>query len=338
MRATSCVQCGRPQVFVRQCIFCGSTKTDFWEDVENQEVADLVRGGQFEEALNLAEQQVQCLPDEAEGYFLRLLARRKCAAVEDLLGKGFNSEDSTDFYSALHLSEGNTREALAGIEAWMQNISRRLISAEDRYLANYRENLHLMDERQRLEGIGQKERLDLFNLYRQIEDVEGDIYQAAKRCRNALSQAERHLADAKKSAQSVFVATRTPGMSKEDYDSWKIQVANVEKAAKAAVAEYDMAKTRYAQEISVPSRRREDLYKAITNRLKKWNEMGDNARDLLQSLEHEKERVNAIKEEIAAGLFSGVAEHLGEDAFFRALKEAGLKSFPKSVVDNGDEF
>lgn len=331
MRAKCCAQCGQPQVFVRRCLFCGSAETDFWEGAETQEITELLRDGRFEEALNLADQQVQRYPDEAEGYFLRLLARQKCVATEELLWKGFLPDEGTDLHSALLLSAGETREAIVEIETWMRNISRALLSAEDNYLATFRDHLRLLEKEQHLLKLGEKERAELYNLYRQIEDAEGEIHRAEEKCRASLSHAAQRLAEVRKKAGSAYTSTQEiTEMSKQQYDYWKSQIADIEKATTEAVEEYNAAKVRYAQEISAPSRKREELSKSIARRLKEWNDKSSSVRDMLRKLEQEVVQVNARKKEIQMGLFSGAAGHLGETAFLHALEETGLKSLPES--------
>lgn len=333
MRAKCCAQCGHPQIFVHRCLFCGNNETDFWEGVENQEIAKLVRSGQFEDAFNLSDQQVQCRPDEAEGYFLRLLARRKCVATEELLWKGFPPEEGADFHSALLLSEGETHEALEEIKTWMQNISKALIPMEDRYLIAFRDSLHLSEEEQRLSELGEKERAELYALYRQIEDAEGEIHRAEERCRTSLSQAAQRIAEAKKDANSAYTSMQElDSLDKQQYDFWEAKMADIGKAAKEAEAAFNAAKVRYAQEIANPSRKREELSKSIARRLQKWNTESDNTWDMLQKLKQEVDQVNARKEEIRAGLFSVTAGHLGEKAFLHALEETGLKALPESGV------
>ena len=124
MKIVKCPKCGKYLHKATRCLFCGNT-SDFQEIPEEvvhknigtdyAHVDFLVESKKYDEAMELSYKVIEWMPNLAGIFWLRLLAKNKCSNDADLIIKGFDCEQDSDYCNALRFAKGEARQAYSAI-------------------------------------------------------------------------------------------------------------------------------------------------------------------------------------------------------------------------------
>lgn len=185
MKLSRCSHCGILLPETAVCLICGRD-TDLTEiSLDPPEVRaaaayarmqDGIAEGEWSQAIDESYEVLDWMPDRADVYWLRLLARKECRDAGELILKGFRTDLDPDYLNALHFSRGVEHDAYVQVGELMSWIRREMLKVLPAATHRLKVNTgiyHLQSEMQK----EMKKRTDaLFQLWRELQLTEYEIF------------------------------------------------------------------------------------------------------------------------------------------------------------------
>lgn len=191
MRIVKCPKCGRHIHIADQCYHCGNT-AGFVEAARLQlhenallpysRVEYMIECKKYDEAFAVSHEVIEWMPNLALVFWMRLLAKNKCANAEELIRKGFNCEEDADFCNALEFSSGAERETYQDIRTTVLD-ARKVLRAkilEHERSSKMATDIMKLHKSMRDELLQRKKKL--FSLWSELEKTEQAMYTLEKDC------------------------------------------------------------------------------------------------------------------------------------------------------------
>lgn len=135
MKIVKCLKCNRIIYLADGCYYCGN-KGDF-QNILNYNVHDNVRDDyekldnyfmdrKYNEVIVLSHKIIEWMPDFSNVFFMRLLAKKKCSTVANLIYKGIDCRKDADFCNAISCALEIEKNVYVDIENLVQIVQKKL--------------------------------------------------------------------------------------------------------------------------------------------------------------------------------------------------------------------
>lgn len=187
MKIIKCPQCGKYLHETEQCFYCGNTKnfnhvegkTSYIHDNvvdEYLRVESLIKNKEYDKAMMLTHKVVEWMPRFAGIFWLRLLAKNRCASAIDLIVKGFYCEEDPDFCNAINFSSDEEHNVYLEIQATERALYNELYRAVQEHECYCKKRTGILDMPQTMQKELEMWSKKFFDLWDDLKAMEQDMY------------------------------------------------------------------------------------------------------------------------------------------------------------------
>ena len=212
MKIVRCTKCKRYIHESNKCFYCGNT-IGFDEIViptihenivaEYSQIESLIESRKFTEAFILSRTVMEWMPTLPSIFWLRLLAKNKCANTAELLQRGFDCKKDADFINAMTFSSGVEHNTYQDVYDMVLAIQQALKAEILNHEFQCKESTKLWKIKETM-----AEKIDtyqnrLFVLWSDLEKTEQSMYELEKDCSLLAKEYVNDLNKAEQTASSI---------------------------------------------------------------------------------------------------------------------------------------
>lgn len=251
MKIVKCPRCGKYLHKAQRCLFCGNT-VGFQELPEESvhknigtdysHVNYLVENKKFDEAITLSYSVIEWMPNLAGIFWLRLLAKNKCANDTELILKGFDCVQDSDYCNAIRFSKGEARQVYTAIGDIVKSLRLSFKSELATHELKKKSETDIMNIKKTFQSEIEERKKKLFGFWSDLEQTEQALYALEMDCRtlsrehiDTLEQAARDAASLKNQAYKLDEC------SEDSLSSYHIRMGTImQQSEQAKAALYDI--------------------------------------------------------------------------------------------------
>lgn len=209
MNIVKCPKCNKHIHKSERCMFCGNTvgfQEVSIEEIHKNVLTDyshinyLVETKKFEEAIELSYKVLEWMPNSAETFWLRLLAKNKCTTDIELIRNGFDSEGDSDFCNALRFAKGEAVEVYRGIGEIVKKIKNELKNELAKNERKLKSETEILSIKSSIVGEVEARKSKLFELWGELDKIEQSMIEIEMDCK---SLAQEHISGLERTAKSA---------------------------------------------------------------------------------------------------------------------------------------
>ncbi len=336
MSVSQCPKCGKYLHRSECCYHCGASLAGVTfaqpQMHENADVYNLILENmekrQFSEALKLLAVVIEWMPDFAQAYWLKLLAKNQCRNGAELIAKGFDCDADGDFYHALTRSEGPEHQEVQEIGQLVRTVRAGLLAAVDRHEREAIVGTNVIAIQEQMHSILKEKRETLFHLWTELQETEQTMVVTSQDCalllqehQNALEKAEK---DALELKERAYCLSECEAHQLQEY---QIHLGGIrQRSEKALGMLQDILRNHpWVKTLSQKKNDHRELEKQISDALADLRRYKASLAETVRTVEALQERYAQVRQKTEAFDFQAVCTLLGTEQFRRILTDAGLK-------------
>lgn len=333
MKIVKCSKCSKYIHKAKKCFHCGNTIG--FDEVEvplihenaiadYYEVENLIESRKFSEALKKSHFVIEWMPNLPSIFMLRLLAKKQCASVEELLQKGFDCENDADFCNALNYSSGKEKDVYVDIKNLIITLKKALKEKilEHEYQGKLRTNVLQISNTMEKELNSRKEKL--FSLWAQLESIEQSMYILEKNCYLLSKEYKDTLEIAAQAAVAIKNEVyRLEECTRENLHQYQIKMGEIiQRSEQSKGILEDMMKSHpWIKEFNKLVKERNEQVQIIENELSTLRSYETSIEQIIYSNEKMEQLCRSAIEHVEKYDFQYVASVLGQERYKQALKQ-----------------
>jgi len=336
MKIVKCANCKKYIHKTDKCFHCGNTiKFDEVETpvihenvvVEYSRIESLIENKKFDEALTLAHTVIEWMPNLASIFWLRLLAKNKCLNAAELIQKGFNCEEDSDFCNALAFSTGAEHSAYYDVQS-MVLAAQKALKAEvliHEYHCKMKTNILQIKENIKDEVDSRKKKL--FTLWTDLEETEYSMYMLEKDCELLLKEYSDDLEEAAEAAASIKKeAYRLEECTAESLHKYQVEIGKIFQQSEQAKKAIERMKKQHpwVQSFNDLQKKRDDQVLQIDNEISALKTYEATVQQTLDEINQIERRHRIAIQALDDFDFLDVANLLGRDNYNSVLRDLGM--------------
>lgn len=262
----------------------------------------------FSMAMDFFEKAISREPQRSTSYFGRLLARKRCSSLEELIKVGFDTERETDFILALHFADDQEKHSYSSIKDSLEKRANELIKQLNQKEKQKIIQTGIIDKRKQI-----------------LESING-LRKELKEQLNLLSDQEKLVADME--AQCLTVINSIKKNSQAHYDnnaSIKSEISYKEELTDEEMSYYDVQletnndmcrkysyelegfnKTELFEQYQAEIKKRNDIKTQVEKVIVRINAAADNQTELLEKIRNIQQEYIDARERVFRGQFETV--------------------------------
>ena len=361
MRIVRCTKCKKYLHKAAACFHCGNT-TGF-EDIEvstvhenaieaYSKVESLVENQKFNEALELSHIVIEWMPNLADIFWLRLLAKNRCSNAATLIQKGFNCTEDPDFCNALTFSKSAERSAYEDVQSMVLAVQKALKTEILNHEYNCKMRTNILQIKKTMNGIVETHQKNLFSLWAELEETEKSMCILEKDCIMLAKEHSNDLEIAAKSASLIVSETRQlTRCNTECFHRLQVRMSHIRQQSDEAKTELVSIQKQHPWVKSFNNlvKTREGHVRQIANELTALRTYESTVKRTIDEITKIEQRHNTAINYVEAFDFSDAVNLLGKDIYNKILRSNGLgidleiAAFSpnpictNSIVDNDEE-
>lgn len=363
MRIVLCTKCKKYTYQTAKCLYCGNTigfdeiETPVVHEnviAEYAKIETLIEEKKFAEAFSLSHAVIEWMPNFANIFWLRLLAKKKCTCAAELIQKGFNCEDDADFNNALEHSTGIEHSIYLDVQNLVRAVKRTLkveIIAHE-YQCKNKTNIHMVKKNMEVEMEARKKKL--FSLWADLEateqsmyTIEKDFFLLSKEYGDSLSKAAQEASSLKNETYRLEECT---AKIRHEYQVKIGSILQHSEQAKEAI-ESIKGQHPWVNTFNELVKKRDEQVGAISNEISSLRVYEESVQQTLDEIDRIEDRHRSAVRAVEAYNFLDAANLLGNESYNNVLHSIGLgidvlvsvssqewkpSITDKDSVDNGD--
>lgn len=236
MKIVKCSKCGHYIYIADQCLYCGNTTgfdeiemPQIHENVvdEYSKVESLVKSRKFDEAISISNKVIEWMPNFSGIFWLRLLAKERCASTVELLGKGFNCEDNADFCNALKFSNGAEQTIYLDIKNLVITARKRLKEEILNHEFHCKLKTDILQIKNSIKSEINMRQEKLLSLWSDLENTENALYALEMDCKLLSKEYREAIEKADQAASFIKTETyRLEECTEENLFKYQIRIGN----------------------------------------------------------------------------------------------------------------
>lgn len=179
MMIKKCSICGRLVHESSKCPYCGHENC--FIPVENQvrvhknvkteydKLKELIKKEKYTDAIEVSHYVLEWTPTTSEVFWIRLLARNGCKNDAQLIQKGFEYEESADFFNAFKYGSDAEKTVYQEVRKTVEEIRSALADAVRQHEYEEKKATQIVKLREEMTDEIEQKRSNLFNLWSQLE-------------------------------------------------------------------------------------------------------------------------------------------------------------------------
>ena len=255
MKIVKCPKCRKYIHKAAKCFHCGNTAG--FEEISGSEVHEnvaqeyarmdvLIEDKKYDEAIALSYTVLEWMPNLAGVFWLRLLAKNKCATAIDLICKGFPCDEDADFCNALEFSTDEEHSAYEDIKAAVSQIRISLKKEISEHEYSIKSATDIMQIKKTMQGEIERRKEKLFSLWSDLEDTEHSLYALEMDCRLLTKEHQTGLEKAAQAASAIkSEAYRLEECTAEKLHSLQVRMGNVLQQSESSKDSIDSMKNQH---------------------------------------------------------------------------------------------
>lgn len=209
MKIVKCPQCGKYLHKAARCLYCGNTAG--FQEIPEEEIHKnvstdyahaiyLLESKKFDEAMELSYSVIEWMPNLSEIFWLRLLAKNNCVSDVELIYKGFDCEQDSDYCNALRFAKGESKKAYSGIGDIIKMLRQSFKSELASHELKKKAETDILNIKKTFQGDIDSRKKKLFELWSNLEETEQALYALEMDCRTLASE---HITSLEQAAQDA---------------------------------------------------------------------------------------------------------------------------------------
>lgn len=337
MKIARCSQCGNYMYLGDLCFCCGNTVgyNEISLPLIHENVSDLVseteilvKNRKFDEAISLSNKVIEWPPNFARIFWLRLLAKKKCSSMLELMGKGFNCEEDADFCNAIKYSVGVEKTIYSDLKNKVNAVREMLKKEVHNHEIECELRTDILDINRDMRREMDKRKEKLFSLWSDLEATEYSLYALEMDCK-WLSKEYLEALDKSEQAAS-YIKTETYKMNEcteTKLHKYQIKIRNAMQQSEQAKATIEsMKKTHpWVAEYNELLAKRDEQARCLTKEL-------SSVRDYRKSINHTISEIDEIVDNHRKVIqmvdkynFQSAFNLLGRDQYNQVFHNIGIK-------------
>ena len=335
MKIVKCSRCGKYIHKASVCLYCGNAfgfeefdETSIHEKAvfECAHIDALIEEKKYSEAIDLSYAIHEWMPNLAEVFWLRLLAKNSCSSDAELIRKGFDVEDA-DLCNALKFSAGREHDAYVELQKTVSEIRQVLLREIPIHENKCKSQTGVLEiGKDFLAEIGQKKER-LFSMWSELEKTEHSLSTIEADCCLVAREHQNSLAQAAQTASLLKMEIyRKNGCSSKDLQSYRIKLETALRLSETAKEAIENMKKQHPwvkaffESVSV----RDEQVKSIRAEISSLADYEKTVQKVLNEIDQiDNRHKNALRAAYKYD-FSDVAALLGKNEFERVLHRAGI--------------
>lgn len=348
MKIVKCSQCGKYMHLEDQCLYCGNTNgfdeidtPHIHENVfsEYLQAETLVKNRKFEEARLLSDKVIEWMPNLAGIFWIRLLAKKKCASTIELLGKGFNCEDDADFCNALKFSDSVEHKVYLDIKNLMITAREVLKEAvlNHKFDCVLKTNVLQIKKSMKNEIDARKEKL--LSLWDDLEDIEHNLYALEMDCKLLAKEYRETLDKSERAASYIKTETyRLEQCKEEDFLKYRMRIENINQQSEQAKADLESIKKKHlwVHSFNELVKKRDDQVHLISAEIFSLKSYEKTIQQTLNEIDRIEDQHRKAIRTVAVYDFFEAANLLGKDCYNIIFRNIGLGLDVQSFISSQD--
>lgn len=336
MKIVKCSKCNKYVHKTGKCFHCGNTM-GFNEvempaihesaAIEYSRVESLIESKKYAEALSLSHTVIEWMPNLAGIFWLRLLARHKCSNAAELLQKGFNCEEDSDFCNALAFSTGAERSAYQDVRSMVLAAQKALKTEILNHEYQCKMKTNILQIKKTMKGEVDARKKKLFALWAELEETEQSMYTLEKDCILLSKEYSDALDKAAQAASSIKTETyRLEECTAENLHKYQVRIGNILQQSEQAKDAMESMKKQHpwVKSFNDLAKKRDEQVRQITNEISSLKIYEATVQQTLDEIDRIEQRHRTAIRAVEAFDFMDVANLLGKDSYNIVLRSIGL--------------
>lgn len=180
---------------------------------------------------------IEWMPDLAEIFWLRLLAKNKCVSDAELILKGFDSVQDSDYCNALRFSKGEVRQVYSGIGDIVKLLRQSIKSELASHEIKKKSQTDILIIKKTFQGDIEERKNKLFDLWSDLEEIEQALYALEMDCRTL---SREHIISLEQAAQDASLLKnqvyKLDECTAESLNSYQVKIGTILQQSEQAKA------------------------------------------------------------------------------------------------------
>lgn len=349
MKIIKCPNCGHYIHDAEVCFHCGSKEGFQLADSPQphpraaanlRRAEDALKAERFDEVAECADRALEWMPDAADVFWLRLLARKKCTSALALLSKGFAWHEDPDFCRALECSAGAEQSVYTDIRETAQRIQTALVAAIADSRCRIKANARLPELEAQVRQDVELQQQTIFSLWSQLRDTEQKMHAVAFNCEQMAEEPWAQLRQATKSMDNILL--QVAGMtecSREEFESYQAELEQLRlQSERGRQAIADLMQHPIIQTFAELTARQQQQLQAVEQALEVLQNALPKAQETAQKVEHLELAHSRVLQAVKVGKFMEAVGLLGGKGYRQVLQAAGLRAeVPTDICPENQE-
>lgn len=235
MKIVRCSKCGALIHISNECYLCGNT--DGFDVVSNaapihenvitkyDKMLQSFERKDYATVINISSDILKWMPFDSEVFWLRLLAKNECSCDGELIIRGFNCDDSADFYNAIQYADANQKQVYNNVCDKIKLISEKLKAVITEFTLTEKRKLNIEDVQSKMSEEFNSRQNKLFELWTELNNVEQSIVNIESDSTILLREQKDSLKKALDGANSIKqLFYNKKECTKEEFDKYSMQL------------------------------------------------------------------------------------------------------------------
>lgn len=336
MKIVQCAVCKKYMHNSNKCLYCGNTAEFHTVEMPNlherviweyRKVESLIENKKFDEAFALSHTITEWAPQFSGIFWLRLLAKKKCAIDSELILKGFDCDNDPDFYNALRFSTNAEHNAYLSVQDAVHAVKNALKSEVLKHGRECKIETNILEFKKKMKCEMDTRKEKLYSLYSELREEEYNLYVLEKDCRLVAKEYVDSLRQAVLDSSNIKTETyNLAECSTENYHQYQVRMASVFQQSERAKNTMDKMKKEqpWVRDFEALSKKRDETVSKIEKEISSLKAYGQTLERLLDDIDRIEKRHCVAVKAVEQYDFLDAVNLLGEDCCNNVLHKIGL--------------
>lgn len=339
MTIVKCPKCGKYFHKAEMCPYCGNStefenvdeKIEVHENVaaEYAELPSLLVSGKFAQLIEKSRVVLRWMPTCSSVFWMRLLAKNECKTDTEIIEKGLNCDDASDFYNAVRYGSQVEKNTYESVKILIESIrvAFETIIAKHEYEEKMATPIVRCQDEFALEL--QTRRQELFDLWSQLEKTEQEMYVIEQDCKLLAHEHRIALENSRNEANQIKAQSyKLNECTAEELHKYLVRLGNALSLSDASKKELDLMRKQlpWVENFNSKVQEREKIKKQISSKLSELKSYENRIRSTVSEIERIEKRHLLALRALADYDFRSAYSLLGARRYEEVMRNAGFIS------------
>lgn len=344
MTIVKCPKCGKMIHKAEMCPYCGNSagfesvdeKVEVHENVavEYAELPSLLADGKFVELIEKSRVVLQWMPKCSSVFWMRLLAKNECKTDAEIIEKGLNCDDASDFYNAVRYGSQVERATYESVKNLIESIRTAFETVIAKH--EYEEKAATPIVRCQVEFASElkERRKELFDLWSQLEKTEQEMYVIEQDCKLLANEYRIALESSRNEANQIKAQSyKLNECTAEELHKYLVRLENVLSLSDASKKELDLMRKQLpcVENFNSKVQESEKIRKQISLKLSELKSFENRIHSTVSEIECIEKRHLLALRALADYDFRSAYSLLGARRFEEVMRNVGFISFASNI-------